>query len=868
MKAQEIRERFTNFFQKYNHEKISSSPLIPQGDDTLLFANAGMNQFKDYFTGRAKAKNPRAVTIQKCVRAGGKHNDLENVGFTARHHTFFEMLGNFSFGDYFKEEAIDFAWKFLTEELKLPKDKLYVTVHYSDNEAINIWNKNIGIPLDRIFKKGDKDNFWEMGEFGPCGPCSEIFYDHGEKYTTPNFVMREGGDILDDELRYVEIWNLVFMQFEKTKDGQFPLPKPSIDTGAGLERVASAMQGVYWNYDTDLFAPILNKLESLSGKSYSKDPKAQNAMRIIADHIRSSTMLITDGVIPSNDGRGYVLRRIIRRMVRNLKELGLGAGTAQQLVPCVFESLGKEYPQNEANASLAQKFLTLEEKKFFETLEQGLKFLDEAIDKELVKNTLPGSAIFKLYDTYGFPVDLTELILKERNHLADISGFETQMSESKARSRKSWKSGASVDNKIFFDLKDKFGTTKFTGYEGLKQQAKLLHVLDMGDDISGLVFNTSSFYAEGGGQAGDSGTIEQNGKTIANIFDTQKPVDGLFIHFSKNADGLEIGQEYELVVNKVKREQTKSNHSATHLLQAALIKVLGDHVKQAGSQVGAEKLRFDFTHLQAMTPSEIEEVEKLVNQWIQSASPVDASEMSMDQAISKGALAFFGDKYGDKVRVLQMGEHSTELCGGTHVNNTSDIGLFKILNESSLSTGVRRIEATTSIKAFEWLSERSTILDQIESNLKEKGTKAVQRIDAMFEEIKEKQKEIAKLKLELQNLQSSDLFANSEKIAGYDLVCVEAPEGSDLKSLSDDFVSKYPKGILLMTANKDGKLAAMVRSSKAVKLHCSNVLKDALTPLGGRGGGRPDMAQGSADSYDAQTFFTHAKKAIPQYLDK
>ncbi len=868
MKAQEIRERFSNFFQKYNHEKISSSPLIPQGDDTLLFANAGMNQFKDYFTGRAKAKNPRAVTIQKCVRAGGKHNDLENVGFTARHHTFFEMLGNFSFGDYFKKDAIDFSWKFLTEELKLPKDKLLVTVHYSDNEAIDIWNKEIGIPLDRIFKKGDKDNFWEMGEYGPCGPCSEIFYDHGESHTTPGFKMKEGGDILDDEMRYVEIWNLVFMQFEKTKDGQFPLPKPSIDTGAGLERVASAMQGVYWNYDTDLFAPILSKLESLSGKSYSKDPKSQNAMRIIADHIRSSTMLITDGVIPSNEGRGYVLRRIIRRMVRNLKELGLGAGTAQQLVPCVFESLGKEYPQNEANASLAQKFLALEEKKFFETLEQGLKFLDDAIEKELVNNKLPGSAIFKLYDTYGFPVDLTELILKERNHLADISGFESQMAESKARSRKSWKSGTSVDNKVFFDLKEKLGTTKFTGYETLVQKAKLLHIIDMGDDISGLVFNTSSYYAEGGGQAGDCGSIQQNGKVIANIFDTQKPVDGLFIHFSKNADGLEVSQEYDLVVDKLKREQTKSNHSATHLLQAALIQVLGDHVKQAGSQVGSDKLRFDFTHLQAVSPSELNEVESLVNHWIQSSSPVSASEMTMDQAISKGALAFFGDKYGDKVRVLQMGDHSTELCGGTHVSNTSDIGLFKILSESSLSTGVRRIEATTSTKAFQWLSERSNILDLIEANLKEKGQKAVQRIDAMFDEIKEKQKEISKLKLELQNLQATDLFTNSEKISGYDLVCVEAPEGADLKSLSDDFVSKYPKGILLMTANKDGKLAAMVRSSKSVKLHCSNVLKDALSPLGGRGGGRPDMAQGSADLYDAEQFFKHAKKAIPQYLDK
>tara|TARA_R110000868_G_scaffold97619_16_gene268667 strand:- start:10536 stop:13142 length:2607 start_codon:yes stop_codon:yes gene_type:complete len=866
MKAHIIREKFANFFQKYKHEKIASSSLIPHGDDTLLFANAGMNQFKDYFTGRANPKNRRAVTIQKCVRAGGKHNDLENVGFTARHHTFFEMLGNFSFGDYFKSEAIDFAWKFLTDELGMDKDKLYVTVHYSDDEAIQIWHKQIGLPLDRIFKKGDKDNFWEMGEFGPCGPCSEIFYDHGEKYTTPNFVMKEGGDILDDELRYVEIWNLVFMQFEKTKDGQFPLPKPSIDTGAGLERVAAAMQGVYWNYDTDLFEPIIKKLESLSGKSYKNDQKAQNCMRVVADHIRSSTMLITDGAIPSNDGRGYVLRRIIRRMVKNLKELGLGVGTAEQLVPHVFEVLGSEYPQNEANMSLAQKFLALEEKKFFETLDQGLKFLDEAIENQLVKGTLPGSEIFKLYDTYGFPVDLTELILKERGHKADISGFEKTMEESKARSRKSWKSGASVDNKIFHSAKEKFGATNFTGYTQESTQATLLHVIDLGDDLKGLIFDQTPFYGEGGGQVGDTGTITQSGKTIATVTDTQKPVDGLFVHFSKDSDALEIGSKYELQFDKKKRAHTKSNHSATHLLQAALIQVLGDHVKQAGSQVGPDKLRFDFTHMQGVSPSELSQIERLVNDWIQEGEPVQASEMTMDQAISKGALAFFGDKYGDKVRVLEMGPNSTELCGGTHVSNTSEIGLFKILSESSLATGVRRIEATTNINAFNWLSQRSQHLDQLEELTKEKGSKAIARVDALFSELKDKQKEIQKLRQELQSLKSSDLFTQSEKVSGFDLVCVEAPEGSDLKSLSDDFVSKYPKGILVMTSNKEGKLSAIIRSSKSVNLHCSNVLKDALAPLSGRGGGRPDMAQGSADKYDAAVFFAAARKSIASNL--
>lgn len=867
MKAQEIRERFANFFQKYSHEKISSSSLIPHGDDTLLFANAGMNQFKDYFTGRANPANKRAVTIQKCVRAGGKHNDLENVGFTARHHTFFEMLGNFSFGDYFKEEAIDFAWKFLTEELKIPKDKLYVTVHYSDDEAIQIWNKKMNVPLDRIFKKGDKDNFWEMGEFGPCGPCSEIFYDHGEKYTDKNLVKREGGDLLDDELRYVEIWNLVFMQYEKTKDGQFPLPKPSIDTGAGLERVASAMQGVYWNYDTDLFQPIIKKLEELSGRSYANDPKAQNCMRVVADHIRSSTMLITDGAIPSNDGRGYVLRRIIRRMVKNLKELGLGVGTTEKLVPTVFQVLGSEYPQNEANMSLAQKFLSLEEKKFFETLEQGLKFLDEAIEKELQNGTLPGAAIFKLYDTYGFPVDLTELILRERSLKADSAGFEKVMAENKARSRKSWKGGTNVDNKIFHQSKEKHGATKFSGYAGVSGKGKLVDIIELDEDTKGLVFDSTPFYGEGGGQVGDTGHVLQNGKVLANISDTQKPVDGLFVHFSSDADALEIGQEYELQANSNKRELTKRNHSATHLLQSALIKVLGDHVKQAGSQVGPDKLRFDFTHMQGLSKNEVKQVEDLVNSWIQASVTVDAGEMTMDQAIAKGALAFFGDKYGDKVRVLQMGPYSTELCGGTHVSNTGEIGLFKILSESSLATGVRRIEATTSANAFNWLSERSEILDQLEILTKDKGNKVITKIDSLYDDLKEKQKEITKLKQELQSLKSGDLFANSEKIGAIDLVCAEAPEGADLKSLSDDFVSKFTNGVLVMTANKDGKLAAIIRCSKGVKIQCANVLKDALAPFGGRGGGRPDMAQGSADQYDSNAFFTHAKKSIEKQLN-
>ncbi|TNF29493.1 MAG: alanine--tRNA ligase, partial [Deltaproteobacteria bacterium] len=629
MKVQEIRDKFSKYFESKGHEKVPSSPLVPLNDDTLLFANAGMNQFKDYFTGKATPDFKRAVTIQKVVRAGGKHNDLENVGLTARHHTFFEMLGNFSFGDYFKKEAIEMAWEFLTVELKLPKDRLYVTVHNSDDEAFEIWEKGIGLSKDRIFRKGDKDNFWEMGDIGPCGPCSEIFYDHGEEHTTPNFKPGPGQDLLDDELRYVEVWNLVFMQYEKDgKGGQKKLPNPSIDTGMGLERIASVLQGKYWNYDTDAFTPIIKELEKISGKSYA-DAKYQTAMRVAADHIRSCTMLITDGVIPSNEGRGYVLRRIIRRAIRHLRELDVPQGTFASLSKIVLNELGTEYPQNKANQSLAEKFLTLEEKKFLETLDTGLKFLEESLKSDVKNNIFNGRSAFKLYDTYGFPLDLTQIILKEKGIEVDEDSFNQAMEERKEDSRKSWKGSLNLDDKIFFQAKDKCGETKFLGYEKTESTAKLLEILDLGEGRQGLIFDQTPFYAEGGGQVGDTGVVTISGKDYE-IIDTQKPVDGLFVHFVQGAENLKSPLEATLKVNAKKRALTARNHSATHLLQSALIEVLGDHVKQSGSMVNPERLRFDFTHMQSLTQKEIDRVEELVNREILKAQDVTATLTSMD----------------------------------------------------------------------------------------------------------------------------------------------------------------------------------------------------------------------------------------------
>jgi len=865
LSGHEIRQKFAAFFEKHKHDKHASSSLIPHNDKTLLFTNAGMNQFKDYFTGKDTPKNRRAVSIQKCVRAGGKHNDLENVGHTPRHHTFFEMLGNFSFGDYFKEDAIRLAWDFLTKELGIPENKLTVTVHYTDAEARKIWNEQIGLPQERIIDKGDKDNFWEMGEYGPCGPCSEIFFDHGEKYATPNIVLSNPKDYLEDEARYIEIWNLVFMQFEKTPEGKFNLPKPSIDTGAGLERVAAAIQGTYNNYDTDIFVPIMKKIEQISGKKYS-DQKYQAAFRVVADHIRSCTMLITDGVIPSNEGRGYVLRRIIRRAVKYLNELDVNTVSFYKLIPAVFESLGVEYPDNMKNAELAEKFLELEERKFRETLETGLKFFNEALNTSVKNGTLDGAVAFKLYDTYGFPADLTEIYLIEKGLKLDHAGFEKAMNEQKEQSRKSWKGALDMSDKVFFEIKEKFGATKFVGYETTITTAKLVAVEKLGEQL-GLVFDTTSFYGEGGGQVGDIGVITDGKNILAHIDDTQKPVDGLHVHLSKDADHLEIGKSYTLQVDEKTRKLTMRNHSATHLLQSALIKVLGTHVKQSGSSVDSTRLRFDFTHLQAVTKEELSKVEELVNAEVQKANKVAAEVMPMAKAQEKGAMALFGEKYGNEVRVLTMGDFSVELCGGTHVQNTGDIGLFTILSESSLATGVRRIEATTSENAINLLKSRSNLLRKVEALVGDKEERAYTKLENVYADLKSKQKEIEALREKLQNIESKDLFNSTENIGGVDVAIVEASEGSDLRKLSDLFVSKFQNGAVVLFNKNGDKAQVLVRASKgAAKLNAGNALKEILTVVNGRGGGKPDMAQGSGEVQNFAKLKSHAESVIKGML--
>lgn len=862
MKAADIRNHFINFFESKSHKHEASSSLVPQDDPTLLFANAGMNQFKDYFTGKAKAENPRAVTSQKCTRAGGKHNDLENVGFTARHHTFFEMLGNFSFGDYFKEDAIKYAWEFLTQVVSIPPEKLFVSVHDSDDEALELWVKT-GVPKERIFKMGDADNFWEMGDVGPCGPCSEIYYDHGPKFS--NREIKPGENPLLDDGRYVEIWNLVFMQFEQTPTGREKLPKPSVDTGMGLERLAACLQGVYWNYDTDLFTPIIKAIESLSGASYNNE-KQQGSIRVISDHIRASVMLITDGVIPSNEGRGYVLRRIIRRAIRHLNELGVKETSFYKLIPSVFDVLGSTFPENKDNSALAEKLLKLEEIKFRETLELGIKLLEDEISALKNGGELSGSTAFKLYDTYGFPLDLTEVILLERGYTLDQVGFDKEMEAQRSRSKQDGKFQVHDDyKKIFYGVKEKFGETEFVGYEEMQTTAELTQLVQIENQYYGI-FNKTPFYGESGGQVGDIGEIRGlDDKLVAYVEDTIKPVENLWAHQLRLLDPNnppKIKTAYQLKIDKTHRDLIKRNHSATHLLQAALTHVLGKHVKQAGSLVTAQKLRFDFTHTQAVSNEEIDKINKLVNFEIKKQQVVTPKTMSKDEALQTGATALFGEKYGDEVRVISMGDFSTELCGGTHVSNTSDIQYFTILSETSLASGIRRIEAVSSYHAFEYLESRSNILAQLESHFGLSQEQVLERMNHLAIEVKNKNKEIAKLTEQIQTIESKDLFTLVATLKNNITITTAHLLGkntNELRSISDHFFNENDyadKSVLILTSLDDSKISFLVRrANQSYKsMNLNQPLKEIFKTTTGRGGGKPDLVQGSIESSNQELF--------------
>ncbi len=851
MKTSEIRKKFIKFFESKGHVNLASSSLVPHNDNTLLFTNAGMVPFKDNFTGKANPKDKRAVTIQKCVRAGGKHNDLENVGFTARHHTFFEMLGNFSFGDYFKKEAISFAWEFLTKTLNIPKDKLYVTVHNTDQESADIWHEQEKIPRDRIFFRDDKDNFWEMGEVGPCGPCSEIFYDHGEEYTDPKADTSKC--ILDDENRYVEVWNLVFMQYEKYKEGKEikrkALPKPSVDTGAGLERLAAVMQSVYNNFDTDGFQSIIKKIETISKKNYVDHPQM---MRVVADHARSTSLLLSDGVLPSNEGRGYVLRRIIRRAVRYLDLLDVKETHFYQLVDAVFDSLSDNYTDLRANQQFVEKYLRLEEDSFRKTLASGLKLLNKEIEN--LKNNkleiLSGESVFTLYDTHGFPVDLTEMILSEHHLKADISEFNKKMEEQKKRSKADGDfSSDSKDLTPFYEIFEKNGATKFVGYESLESSSNLLKSISIGDKQC-LVFNQTPFYAEGGGQLGDIGEIYQGNTLVAKVLDTKKLVENIFAHYVEIIKPVEEGKEYSLKVDKENRDLTKSNHTATHLLQAALIEVLGNHIKQAGSSVGPERLRFDFTHPEQVTKDQLKEVEKIINTQINKKISVHPKTMKKDEAMKLGAMALFGEKYGDIVRVIDIPNFSVELCGGTHVSNTSEISYFKILNEGSLSTGVRRIEALTNKGAFDLVSTKVSQLEELELELNTKGDKLFEKIKKMKEEISAANKEIKSLKDKIQTLNAKDMFDSVTTLSdGTKYTYIQAGPEDDIRKLGDLFMDKYPKGLVSITSSKGDKCMILIKTFDGNNsIDCSKILREIVTPFGGKGGGKKFMAQGSAPS--------------------
>ncbi len=848
MTTSEIRESFLSFFEEKGHQRVDSAPLIPGNDKTLLFTNAGMVPFKDCFLGTEKRSYVRATSSQRCVRAGGKHNDLENVGYTARHHTFFEMLGNFSFGDYFKEEAIQYAWEFLTVTLGLSAEKLWVTVHETDQEAEDIWFNKIGIDQSRFSRLGDKDNFWSMGDTGPCGPCSEIFYDHGEGVEGgPPGTPEEDGD------RYIEIWNLVFMQFNRDKEGNMtPLPKPSVDTGMGLERISAVMQSLHNNYQIDLFA----KLIEFIGEKLKRTDYENQSLRVIADHIRSCSFMIIDGVLPGNEGRGYVLRRIIRRAVRHGNKLGATEPFFYLLVDGLIQVMGDAYPELIQKRDFIVKTLDIEEQQFARTLNNGMKILKSYM-QEMQGTVIDGDMVFKLKDTYGFPDDLTADIAREKGLTIDKVKFDQLLAQQQASGRE--QSGFEVD---YNDTLELDGDTSFVGYEHLENQSVVTDIVIDGNSVdaitsgteAGVVLNETPFYAESGGQVGDQGIISGEGFEFE-VKDTIK-VQDVFLHKGVMRQGtLQKGEQVSTCVDEKKRKNTELNHSATHLMHAALREVLGDHVQQKGSLVDSERLRFDFSHPVAVTSEELVMIEKLVNQQIRSNHPVETSLTSIDEAKKLGAMMLFGEKYGDQVRVLSMSEFSVELCGGTHVKQTGEIGTFKIISEQGIASGVRRIEAITGDSAIEYTQKQGWLISQLASSLKTDRLSLSEKVEQLIHKSKEQDREIDKLKTKLSSNQGGDLLSNKVDIDGVSLLAVKLDDLDikSLRNLNDQIKSKLDSGILVLASVIDGKISLITSVTKDLipKYHAGNLMRELTQRLGGKGGGRPDMAQGGGSNIEA-----------------
>lgn len=870
MSTDEIRRAYLAFFESKGHQIVESSSLVPANDPTLLFTNAGMNQFKDTFLGLEKRNYTRATSAQRCVRAGGKHNDLENVGFTARHHTFFEMLGNFSFGDYFKHDAIGYAWEFLTKELKLAEDRLVVTVYESDDEAFDIWNKEIGIPADRIVRIGDNkgapfasDNFWQMGDTGPCGPCTEIFYDHGDhiwggRPGTPE----EDGD------RFIEIWNNVFMQFNRQADGTMePLPKPSVDTGMGIERIAAIMQGVHSNYEIDIFQTLIKEAAAVIGY----DDLSNQSLRVVADHIRSCAFLIADGVMPSNEGRGYVLRRIIRRAVRHGNKLGAQGVFFYKLVGPLAEIMGTAGVELKAQQELVEKVLKIEEDNFSRTLDRGLTILNEALDN-IDGNVLDGETVFKLYDTYGFPADLTNDVARERGFSIDEDGFETAMAAQRQRARDAGNFGVDYNDAIKVDAETEFCGYSSTDGEGvivaLYRDGNAVDSINAGDDALVVLSNTP-FYAESGGQCGDSGLLTAEG-VVFNVADTQK-FGAATGHKGQLVEGsLTVGQQLTAAVDSERRQAISLNHSATHLMHAALRTILGDHVSQKGSLVKADSLRFDFSNLEAVKPEQLRAVEDMVNEQIRANHSIDTNIMDIEAAREKGAMALFGEKYDDEVRVLSMGDFSTELCGGVHATRTGDIGLFKILSESGIAAGIRRIEAVTGAGAIAAMHTEDMMLAKTARLVKSDVASVVSKVDALVSHSKQLEKEIQQLKDKLAAQEGASLINKTQQINGVNVLIAKL-DGADNKALRgmvDELKNQLGSAVVLLGNVSDGKVGLIAGVTKDLigKVKAGELVNLVALQVGGKGGGRPDMAQ--AGGTDAAALPAALDTVAPWLADK